>query len=117
MADSPRNFRTSQSLRPNPEPWFAFILGPRPQIWGCMFDVRLWTGPLDPANWTGRAVNRRWHATTCKANPFGVTGEWTSDVAEFGPNVINYAASPPDVVAQGLRAPALPFTDYPLTQS
>lgn len=74
------------------------------------------TGALNPGNWTGRAVNRYWHATEVHAGPLGVNGIWAPDNFFLGPNVINYRGIPADVRSRGLNTPANPFTNYPLTQ-
>ncbi len=59
-------------------------------------------------------MNRLWSATSAAAVGFGVSGSWIPGAFDLGPNEINYAATPPDVVAAVTMAPADPFTGFPL---
>lgn len=80
------------------------------------FDKPLREGLLSMPNWTGRQDNFLWEAQA----PPVVTGSvvnihFSPTFPSALPDVVNYAASPPDVVSTPGLVPAAAFTDFPVT--
>lgn len=79
------------------------------------FDRPLIAGPLANGNWTGRFGNQLF--TVVGANvPGGAIANMTivAGVADAGPDVVSYAAAPPDVRGLPDTVPAVAFADFPI---
>jgi len=71
-------------------------------------------GPLSHANWTMRFNNTAYTFTgAIAAGKLTQAMGATAGAIDFGPNVCNYAAAPPDVISTA-GVPAAPFTAFPI---
>lgn len=88
----------------------AFATG----VWSVTFDKILTAGALAAGSWTFRASDSNFAADTAVAAGNTVSGASTEGSENAGADVVNYAATPADVLSlTGL--PAAAFTDFPLT--
>lgn len=80
------------------------------------FDKPLRPGVLNVPNWSGRQADRVWvPETPPTALGSVVSFRTTPGIIQPGPDVVSYAASPPDVVSTPGLVPAAAFTNYPVT--
>lgn len=82
--------------------------------WSVTFDRPLVAGALNASNWSFRAGDELRAADNATASGSVVSGDSTAGTEESGPDVVNYGASPADVVDLNAM-PAAAFTDFPLT--
>lgn len=79
------------------------------------FDQPLLDGPVFVDNWTGRDDNRLWEALGPPIVAGSVvTIDFTLTLPNPGPPIVNYAATPPDVVSFPGLVPAAAFADFPV---
>lgn len=85
-----------------------------------VFDQPLSVAVLDPTNWTARIGN--WHRGFSNAAVFNAPPytrldcwNWYNLGVDAGPDVINYAPPPFDVVSSPGGVPAAAFSNFPLT--
>ncbi len=83
--------------------------------WSVTFDRPLLAGALNAANWTFNAGDEIRNATDATAAGNVVSGDSVTMVENAGPDVVNYAAAPADVVSDEDAMPAAAFSDFPLT--
>jgi len=90
------------------------------RIWGtpergeCVFDRPLQEGSVSSPNWLFRHDN--WYKRFQSPSVIGNRVQGVTYLAgwKYGPNVVSYYATPPDVISVP-GVPAAPFTDFPLT--
>ena len=81
--------------------------------WSVTFNRPLQPGSLDSGNWTFRASGQLFITPTATAAGPVVSGTATAGLPDLGPDVVNYAPPPFDVISvTGL--PAAAFLDFPL---
>lgn len=88
----------------------AFATG----AWSVTFDKILTAATLAAGNWTFVASDSEFTADTAVAAGDTVSGTATEGSEAPGPNIVNYAAAPADVLNL-TGHPAAAFSDFPLT--
>lgn len=86
-----------------------------PDVLVVTFDEALVPGVLNLANWSARIGGQRYTMGQAAAAGADVNLFLLLGPPEPGPNVVDYAAAPPDVVSLATGIPAAAFTDFPVT--
>lgn len=72
--------------------------------------------PLAAGNWTGRFTNLAFTVSDASVvAPTKIRLQRVMGGVDIGPNVLNYAAAPADVISDPGRVPMAAFTDFPIT--
>ncbi len=80
------------------------------------FDKPLRDGLSAIGNWTGRHANFLWVANAPPVVAGSVVNiHFIPTVPTVFPDVVNYAATPPDIVRFPSLVPAAPFANFPVT--
>ncbi len=101
---------------PEPPVPLAAVWSALPQQVAVTFDQPLVAGAIAPANWSARHANQLYDGIAPAAVAGAVaTVRMNAVGAQIAPDIVNYLATPPDVVSAGTGETVRPFAAFPIT--
>lgn len=101
-----------------PEPPVPVLAHFRPlsPVLDVTFDKPLRPGALAATNWFGRRNDTLWNVLVPPNAAGSVVTMTTNPIGpHYGPDIVNYGATPADVVTATFFVPAAGFTQFPIT--